>query len=615
MEEIVDYNAEGNEEAALENWDSWVSQLESFEKVLSDKGLKKEKAKKAKKEKESKDKDQDAMSPMGSLKNNRSSIFGLGRSDTVRSRPGSTLDLNSHLLDSRPLSMSTTLLDDASIAPRQSFQSSRSGGSEAPSQMIIQPQVKKRWWKRKETPSVYLASNSYSTADLDQDRHLSSLLQSQNLVRSHEDLTLETQIMSLPIILSEPVEQASPAKEISTTEIPAAEGVAAEVVEKPKEALKEITSNETTPKETSPNENVPESEDEPIAPMPKLKAKKSIKPKLLPISTPLPQLLKIENAEELWQYVQQAKTYATSRMNKGDKRSAAIALKRAQALEARWQEILLEMASSDEDTDEILEDDEEDEATEESSEEEVVVVIQKKKNSEVKKNKQESLEIEAAAPAALTVETRVVTPTTPTPSTNLPTPPPSTVSAAKMIQFEDDEDEEERNYAATRRRSISRSNSTPDKYSKYKVNKTASPPTSGGPSKSLAILNEDGSVDTKTSAKPAAPVDDGRLGPDATLDQMLESTNVEHVKFYIQRMKTDTVAKARNGSKFAALEGMKNVKVLQQHLEDLQAPRPPQPAVLSTVSETIVEEDEEEEEKREEAEKRSDAGKLATKEE
>ncbi|KAF9029299.1 hypothetical protein BGZ52_003580 [Haplosporangium bisporale] len=614
VEEIVDYNAEGNEEAAIENWDSWVSQLESFEKVLSDKGLKKEKAKKAKKEKESKDKDQDAMSPMGSLKNNRSSIFGLGRSDTVRSRPGSTLDLNSHLLDSRPLSMSTTLLDDASFAPRQSFQSSRSGGSEAPSQMIIQPQVKKRWWKRKETPSVYRASNAYSTADLDQDHHLSSLLQSQNLVRSHEDLTLETQIMSMPIILSEPVKQASPAKEISIAEIPAVEGVAAEVVEKPKEALKETAPNETTPKETLPKENVPESEDEPVAPMPKLKAKKSIKPKLLPISTPLPQLLKIENAEELWQYVQQAKTYATGRMNKGDKRSAAIALKRAQALEARWQEILLEMASSDEDTDQILEDDEEEEATEESSEEEVVVVIQKKKNSEVKKNKRESLEIKAAAPAALTVETKVVTPTTPTPSTILPTPSPSTVSAAKMIQFEDDEDEEERNYAATRRRSISRSNSTPDKYSKYKVNKTASPPNSGAPSKSLAILNEDGSADTKTSTKPAAPVDDGRLGPDATLNQMLESTNVEHVKFYIQRMKTDTVAKARSGSKFAALEGMKNVKVLQQHLEDLQAPRPPQPAVLSTVSETIVEEDEEEEEKREEAEKRLDAV-LVTKEE
>ncbi|KAG0036450.1 hypothetical protein BGZ82_004190, partial [Podila clonocystis] len=220
VEEIIDYNAEGNEEAALDNWDSWVSQLESFEKVLSDKGLKKEKAKKAKKEKESKDANQDHNSPMGSLKNNRSSIFGLGRSDTVRSRPGSTLDLNSHLLDSRPLSMSTTLLDDASIAPRQSFQSSRSGGSEAPSQMMIQPQVKKRWWKRKETPSVYRASNAYSTADLDQDRHLSTLLQAQDQVRSNEDMTLETTIMSMPIILDEPVEHAVPAKEFLTAEIP-----------------------------------------------------------------------------------------------------------------------------------------------------------------------------------------------------------------------------------------------------------------------------------------------------------------------------------------------------------------------------------------------------------
>ncbi|KAF9303764.1 hypothetical protein BGZ74_003110 [Mortierella antarctica] len=600
VEEIIDYNAEGNEEAALENWDSWVSQLESFEKVLSDKGLKKEKAKKSKKEKESKDANQDHNSLMGSLKNNRSSIFGLSRSDTVKSRPGSTLDLNSHLLDSRPLSMSTTLLDDASIAPRQSFQSSRSGGSEAPSQMMIQPQVKKRWWKRKEAPSVYRASNAYSTADLDQDRHLSTLLQSQDQVRSNEDLTLETTIMSMPIILDEPVEHAILVKEISTVEIPVAESVVVEQVDQPKETLKD-TPKDTTFKETASKEAEPESEEEPVAPMPKLKAKKSIKPKLLPISTPLPQLLKIENAEELWQYVQQAKTYAASRMNKGDKRSAAIALKRAQALEARWQEILLEMASSDEDTDEILEDDDEEESQESSEEEEAIVVQKKEKQIEDKKSKRESLEIVAPAPVELSVETKVVTPTTPTPLTKFSTPPPTTVSTVKTIQFEDDdEDEEERNYAASRRRSISRSNSTPDKYSKYKVNKAASSPTSGTSSKSLANLNENGSDDTKTATQPA-PVDDGRLGPEATLEQLLESTNVEHVKFYIQRMKTDTVAKARNGSKFAALEGMKNVKVLQQHLADLQAPPSP-PPVLSTVSETIVEEDEEEEEKEEDKE-------------
>ncbi|KAG0030784.1 hypothetical protein BGZ81_002196 [Podila clonocystis] len=600
VEEIIDYNAEGNEEAALDNWDSWVSQLESFEKVLSNKGLKKEKSKKAKKEKESKDANQDQNSPMGSLKNNRSSIFGLGRSDTVRSRPGSTLDLNSYLLDSRPLSMSTTLLDDASIAPRQSFQSSRSGGSEAPSQMMIQPQVKKRWWKRKETPSVYRASNTYSTADLDQDRHLSTLLQAQDQVRSNEDMTLETTITSMPVIVDEPVEHVVPAKEFLTAKIPVVESVAVEQFEKPKVTPK-VTPNETTLKEPEQ-----ESESEPVAPMPKLKAKKSIKPKLLPISTPLPQLLKIENAEELWQYVQQAKTYATSRMNKGDKRSAAIALKRAQALEARWQEILLEMASSGEDTDEILEDDDDEDESEESSEEEVVIQ-KKKKQAEDKKSNRESLEIVASAPAELTVETKVVTPTTPTPSNKPPTPLPTVVSTVKTIQFEDDdEDEEERNYAASRRRSISRSNSTPDKYSKYKVNKTASPPTSGNSSKSLAILSEDVSDDTKTATK-SAPVDDGRLGPEATLEQLLESTNVEHVKYYIQRMKTDTVAKARNGSKFAALEGMKNVKVLQQHLVDLQAPPPPPlPVVLSTVSETIVEEDEEEEKEEEEVKQSSD---------
>ncbi|KAG0347977.1 hypothetical protein BG004_006455 [Podila humilis] len=586
VEEIIDYHAEGNEEAALDNWDSWVNQLESFEKVLSDKGLKKEKIKKAKKEKETKD---ESSSPMGSVKNNRSSIFGLGRADTVKSRDSSTLDLNSHLNESRPLSMSTTLLDEASIAPRQSFQSSRSGGSEAPSQMMLQPQIKKRWWKRKDSTSMYRVSNAYSTADLEQDRHLTSLLQAQSQVKSADDLTLETTIMSVPTVLDQVVVKEAPANEAAPAENPTVEPTAV-----------------VTPVETQ-KEPQSESEEEVIAPPPKLKAKKSVKPKLLPISTPLPQLLRIDNPEELWQYVQQAKTYATSRMNKGDKRSAAIALKRAQALEARWQEILLEMASSDEDTDEILEeeeDDEESEESEETSEEEVVVVKKTKSKDDVKKSNRVSLEIEtvpAASPAATLVdETKVVTPTTPTRSVNLPTPPPST--PIKIIQFEDDDDDERENYAASRRRSISRSNSTPDKYSKYKIAKSVTA-TLHNTSKSLEENEEEdltGTTTGETQLKSGTTIaiDDGRLGPDATLEQMLESTNVDHVRFYIQRMKTDTVAKARNGSKFAALEGMKNVKVLQQHLEDLQTPpkAPPVVPVLSTVSETIVEEDEGDEE-------------------
>ncbi|KAI7823897.1 hypothetical protein BC939DRAFT_451171, partial [Gamsiella multidivaricata] len=345
VEEIMDYTLEGNEEAALENWDSWVNQLESFEKVLADKGLKKEKVKKAKKVKELKPTQEDNLYPLGSLKANRSSIFGIGRSDNLKSRTSTTLDLNSTLRDSRPLSMSTTLLDDASIAPRPSFQSSRSGESEAPSQLVATPSTRKRWWnpKRKETPSIYRASNAFSFTDLDQDRHLSTLLQSPGQVRSNEDLTLSTQLLSLPITLSEPstpapdtIKEASTAMETVSKQIEAnKEEPEEELKEKPKEEPKEKT-NEKSREE--PREEPKEEVDEtPVAPMPKVKTKSS-KPKLLPISTPLPQLLKMDSAEELWLYVQQAKTYATSRMNKGDKRSAAIALKRAQALETRWQE-------------------------------------------------------------------------------------------------------------------------------------------------------------------------------------------------------------------------------------------------------------------------------------
>ncbi|KAG0377281.1 hypothetical protein BGX24_006386, partial [Mortierella sp. AD032] len=204
VEEVIDYTLEGNEDAAIENWDSWVSQLESFEKVLSDKGLKKEKGKKAKKVKEEKAAKDEQLAPMSSNKANRSSIFGsLGRSDTIKSRNSTALDLNAHALDNRPLSMSTTLLDD--ISTRPSFQSSRSGESEAP----------KRWWKRKETNSFYRASNALSMADLEQDQHLSALLRSQSQVRSSDNLPLEhsTPLMSMPISLVDaPV---APTKEVS----------------------------------------------------------------------------------------------------------------------------------------------------------------------------------------------------------------------------------------------------------------------------------------------------------------------------------------------------------------------------------------------------------------
>ncbi|KAF9349123.1 hypothetical protein BGX26_012542 [Mortierella sp. AD094] len=574
VEEIKDYTLEDHQEAALENWDSWVSQLESFEKVLSDKGLKKDKGK-SKKVKKPKESSEDTLSPLGSAKANRSGIFSLGRSDTVRSR-SSTLDLPSNAFDSRPLSMSTTLMDDASIAPRQSFQSSRSGGSEAPSQFTITP-IKKRWWstKRRDTSSMYQISTTMSMADLEQDKRLSSLLQ----VRSSENLTLNTQLMSMPITLTEP---STPAPELSK-EAPAAmetvpkveekkveekkveeKKVEEEKMEEKKAEEKKAEEKEVVEKKVEEKKEVREEgkkkaqeseDDEPIAPLPKVKAKaKSSKPKLLPISTPLAQLLEMDSAEELWQYVQQAKTYATTRMNKGDKRSAAIALKRAQALEARWQEILLEMESSDENTDGLLEDDDDEEEEESEQEEEVVVVPAKK---EKKKE---------AAPVVVTSPTPAATPITPAKTTvvvNNTTP-----NTHNDIEEEDEDDDEEESYAAQRRRtSVSRSSSTPDKYSKYKVNKSAASGVISG-SISLTIVaeeetNEDGELAVKGVDS------EGLLGPDATLEQMLESSNTDHLAFYIQRMKTDTVAKARSGSKFAALEGMKNVKVLQQRLDDL----------------------------------------------
>ncbi|KAG0210969.1 hypothetical protein BGX28_008677 [Mortierella sp. GBA30] len=595
VEENLDYTMQDNEEAALDSWDSWVSQLESFEKVLSDKGMKKEKAKKAKNIKEPKPSKEESSSPMGSIKANRSSIFNLGRSDTMKSRASTTLDLNAQLLDSRPLSMSTTLLDDPSVSPRLSFQSSKSGGSETPAihAMSYQQPAKKRWWnpKRKDTNSLYRVSHAFSMADLDsaQDRHLSVLLQTDQ-VRSSDNLALDTAIMSMPVNLTEP---STPAPEITTSskELPVTaecsdekgkkEGRKDEEDDKadavPDAAADTVVEAETVVETVAgtaveaaiKNEVHAEVETEaPIASMPKAKAK-SIKAKLLPISTPLQQLLKLQNAEELWQYVQQAKTYATSKMNKGDKRSASIALKRAQALEARWQEIMLEMASSDEDTDEILEDDEdEEEETSEGEEEHKAPIIPALENPT---KEETAAKIIAAGPTVPIVPSPTLNPTST--SFNIP----NTHDGTKLGIQDDDEDEFEAH--RKRRNTISRSNSTPDKYSKYKINK--SPAAAGSISNStnatssLAILteeetNEQGELSVRASPTASnAEKDDGRLGPDATIEQLVASTNMEHLKFYIQRKKTDTVAKARSGSKFAALEGMKHVKLLQQRLADL----------------------------------------------
>jgi len=445
-------------------------------------------------------------------------------------------------------------------------------------------------------------------ADIEQDRHLSQLLQSCEEVRSNEDLTLDTQALALPS--NNNTEPSSPSSGKETAVTPDDMSEASDLKEK-----------QIEPK--AKDEEQDEDDETPIAPMPKVKAAtKSKKPKLLPISTPLPQLLKLDNAEELWLYVQQAKTYATSRMNKGDKRSAAIALKRAQALESRWQEVLLEMASSDEDTDGLLEDDDEDEDEEESDEEPVAAPVKKVKETK-KPTAKEIATSEPASPIEKTVSP-TTTPAAPAPASApapAPAPAPVTLKVDTTTAINtpnnngDDDDDDEEDYMAQRRRSsISRSNSTPDKYSKYKVNKAAAAAAANSTtivSSGLEIVaeeetNEQGELSVKSPSSTHTSSDDGRLGSDATMDQMLATTNVEHLKYYIQRLKTDTVAKARSGSKFAALEGMKNVKVLQQRLEDLLSP--------SDAKETENAEDEEKkneeaavvEEKKEEEEKKED---------
>ncbi|KAG0041847.1 hypothetical protein BGZ83_001234 [Gryganskiella cystojenkinii] len=620
VEEVIDYTAEDNEEAALENWDSWVSQLESFEKVLSDKGMKKDKKSKLKKAKEVV---KPAKDDLASVKaNNRSSIFNLGRSDTA-AKSRTTLDLTTTaMLESRPLSLSTTLLDDASVAPRPSFQSSQSGGSEAPSQFMMVPPPKKRsWWKRKDnasTNSIYRVSNAFSMADLEQDQHLSSLLQQQDQVKSAEDLSLNTMTLtSMPLVLNEPTTPA-PSVLLLSKEAPAA-------MESVPVAATALTSSKTATitaeEEVKPNQEEAEEEEaqEPeaeIAPMPKKPKSKSNKPKLLPISTPLADLLKIQNAEELWLYVQQAKTYATSRMNKGDKRSAAIALKRGQALEARWQEILLEMASSGEDTDELLEESEEDSDEQESAEEEapvpMPVPVKKEKRAktsvavvEPEPEPEKDVQVESLVVKSATAAVVAVEPVAPAPK-KVVQPEAAVVTPIIVVASqEEDDEEEEPSYAAQRRKNkVSRSSTTPDKYSKYKNNNrsASSTPlttarTSDAVEDDLTVAAEDKSMTTTSSSSSLISTaiwlhDDGRLGPDATMDEMLATTRIDHMKFYIQRMKTDTVAKARNGSKFAALEGMKNVKVLQQRLEDLQNPSFSAPEAVEAAAESVAKEEE-----------------------
>ncbi|KAF9543957.1 hypothetical protein EC957_000322 [Mortierella hygrophila] len=628
VEEIIDYTAEGTDEAAaLENWDSWVNQLESFEKVLADKGEKKDKSKKSKKAARKAAKEEAAAaaaaaasaltspvtptSPMGSLKANRSSIFG-----------------SSGMSEHRPMSVS----DESTRTSMYSTRSSAVFGAEL---MSIQ-QAKRKWWnpKRKETTSVYSGvSDSFSVSEQDQEKYLSSLLQNyqdapplspstptdpgtlQSQLDQHQRVTTADVLAVMAAAEErENRERQEALNALLETDGPNRGGASLSL---PLPQVGSMTSSTLSTQELTPVESseivvasvVPvtakstnverdetgEEEDEldVVAPMPPqvVKAKaKGTKAKLLPISTPLAQILKIQNPEELWLYVQQAKTYATTRMNKGDKRSAAIALKRAQALEARWQEIMLELASSEEDDDELLDDDEDDDdedEDEESEEEPEVKVVPK---SEAKTVAVTPLVVNTSDKKATKVEEeqqqQVKAPVTPA-STKV-----TTIYPVEEEGEGEDAGEERRRLHL--RKVTSRSDSASDMFSKYKVgNKSA-----GGSSKNtLAASTEEAAEDDDASdtdgddddegdesetesgvkkgkgkgcKKSLLSVRDSRLGADATMEQMLETTDVEHLKFYIQRLKTDTVAKARSGSKFAALEGMKNVKVLQQRLAELE---------------------------------------------
>lgn len=557
--------------------------------------MKKDKGKKSKKDKDSKDVSSGS-SPLSSLstKGSRSSIFSTGRSSTTLDLPNT---LNSD--NNRPMSMASDG-DLQQFSHRQSFQSARSSGLiDSSAQQISVQQAKKRWWnpKRKEATSLHRVSTALSISDQDRERYLNTLLQSHDLAnttRADDDLPLDTTTLSLP---ETPVSGSTVSSPAQTAEIdvlgPCASSPPSSILEKAgtQEPVRAEPATKTIEAKTPKEEDEDDDSDVPIAPMPKPKVAKvkSSKPKLMPISTPLAQLLELSNAEELWQYVQQAKTYATTRMNKGDKRSAAIALKRAQSLEARWQEILLEMASSDGEDDELLSDDDdmEDDEEDEESEEEVKVVEKKPKKAtkkeplvkpaekavttaqEVqteKKSTKETDDQEVAKPASTVVDTPITI---------------NTQSASTTAGDDEDSeiDADEERKALGRKIIVCRSDNVPDKYSKYKAANKSAPPASpvataasSGPSQPLTVLAEEEAHENDEAVKaPANGTDaDGRLGPEATLAQMLESSSVEDLQFYMQRLKTATVAKARSGDKFAALEGMKNVKVLQQRLEELE---------------------------------------------
>ncbi|KAI8352227.1 hypothetical protein B0O80DRAFT_454063 [Mortierella sp. GBAus27b] len=546
VKELGEYSPPRNGEMA-DTWDSWVNQLESFEKVLSEKekgtkNIKKSLNKRFKRSKRGGTNKSGTVVPKGS-----SPPLPPLPLIALRDQDDRSSILSNSTLGRRPSTNSSLLgMNDDQYSERPSFQSTRSAVMDLTVHQVSSQLAKKRWWdpKRKEATSIYAPS----LAEQDQEKYLATLLQNHQDDEPQADyddaadeeghdyeredalnalLENSRTIMSLPIPI---VESRSPSP-VSTRDLASISGFGGS-----SSSIKTMTTTTTMTESrpvTAPQSPIMDSGEY-------FKSNKSIiinntgakpKPKLLPISTPLAQILQLSNAEELWQYVQQAKTYAAAKMNKGDKRSAAIALKRAQALEARWQQVLLEMASSEGDEDEILLDDEE----------------------EVEDGEYPSaVALAASAAGAAFLAKKSST---------------DTLRRQDEYLHEDSGDDIEQARRRMYERQMSRSDNAPNMYSKYKVNKAA-PLSKMSSYNSLASKYD--SQDEEERQMMRMMLMKGLLGPDATLDQMLATTNREHLEIYIQRLKTDTVAKARSGSKFAALQSMKNVKMLQQRLQELE---------------------------------------------
>ncbi|KAF9977725.1 hypothetical protein BGZ73_005088 [Actinomortierella ambigua] len=331
----------------------------------------------------------------------------------------------------------------------------------------------------------------------------------------------------------------------------------------------------------------------------------SSKQKLLPISTPLAQILKLQTAEQMWPYIQQAKGYAMARMNKGDKRSAAIALKRAQAIEARWQELMLELASSDEDEDELLSDDDDKSQSSSSSD-----------SSSSSSSSSSSEESDSGSDSSSYRGKR---------------------SSSRRRRGR------KSHKSAKPSRSRSKSGSNKKRSSKTKkghdtqeataaaiapaADTTASEVIVSKPivliSAPLAAVAEEKEEEdlppttTAATSQPPAPTPApfvGSLGPKPTLSDMMTLTDPEELKYYIQRTKTDTVQKARSGSKFAALEGMKAVKMLQARLEVIEAGGNPDAPESEDDEDDEDEEDDDDKSTEKEKEKETEKEKQASNE-